>query len=229
MEMPDFSKLDLDPNNIGNWPGAIKAIVILLLCAAVLGAGYWFDTRTQLTRLSDAQEKEIGLKETFEIKQRKAANLEPLKEQLQDMKDSFGNLLRLLPNRTEIEGLLVDISQSGLAAGLEFELFKPGAEKVEEFYAIQPIAIRVTGKYHEFGNFVSTVASLPRIVTQHDIEIAPVSKGGKAGGTGQDQLVMDMTAKTYRYLDEEEMAAREAEANKNKKGKKKRRNKKKKK
>ena len=226
MEMPDFSKLDLDPNNIGNWPGAIKAIVILILCAAVLGAGYWFDTRAQLTRLSDAQAKEIDLKKTFEFKQRKAANLEPLKEQLQDMKDSFGNLLRLLPNRTEIEGLLVDISQSGLAAGLEFELFKPGAEKVEEFYAIQPIAIRVTGKYHEFGNFVSTVAALPRIVTQHDVEIAPSGgKGGKAG-PGQDQLVMNLTAKTYRYLDEEEMAAREAEAQKNKKGK---RNKKKRK
>jgi len=228
MEMPDFSKLDLDPNNIGNWPGAIKAIVILVLCAAVLGAGYWFDTRAQLTRLSEAQAKEVDLKKTFEFKQRKAANLEPLKEQLQDMKDSFGNLLRLLPNRTEIEGLLVDISQSGLAAGLEFELFKPGGEKVEEFYAIQPIAIRVTGKYHEFGNFVSTVAALPRIVTQHNIEITPVTKGGKAG-PGQDQLVMDMVARTYRYLDEDEIAAREAEAQKNRKGKGKKKRRKKKK
>lgn len=227
MEMPDFSKLDLDPNNIGNWPGALKAIVILVLCAAVLGAGYWFDTKDQLARLDEAQAKEIDLKKTFEFKQRKAANLEPLKAQLQDMKDSFGELLRLLPNKTEIEGLLVDISQSGLAAGLEFELFKPGAEKVEEFYAIQPIAIRVTGKYHEFGNFISAVAALPRIVTQHDIDISPVSKG--KAGEGNDQLVMNMTAKTYRYLDEDEIEAQAAAAKKSKKGRKKRKKKGKKK
>lgn len=220
MEMPDFSKLDLDPNNIGNWPGPLKGIVILVLCAAVLGAGYWFDTKDQLVRLDSAQEKEIDLKKTFEFKQRKAANLEPLKEQLKEMKESFGNLLRLLPNKTEIEGLLVDISQSGLAAGLEFELFKPGAEVTAEFYATQPITIRVTGKYHEFGNFVSTVAALPRIVTQHDVSIAPVTKGGRATG-GEDQLIMNMVAKTYRYLEEEEIEALAAQ--KNKKGKKKKR------
>ncbi len=134
MEMPDFSKLDLDPNNIGNWPGPLKGLVILLLCAAVLGAGYWFDTKEQLLVLETAQKKEVELKRVFEFKQRKAANLQPLREQLTEMKESFGNLLRLLPNKTEIEGLLVDISQSGLAAGLEFELFKPSAEQVAEFY-----------------------------------------------------------------------------------------------
>jgi type IV pilus assembly protein PilO len=204
MEMPDFSKLDLDPNNIGNWPGPLKGIVILILCAAVLGAGYWFDTKDQLVVLETAQKKELELKRVFEIKQRKAANLEPLREQLAEMKESFGNLLRLLPNKTEIEGLLVDISQSGLAAGLEFELFKPSAEQVAEFYAIQPIAIRVTGKYHEFGNFISAVASLPRIVTQHDISIAPMSKGNLGGDA---ELVMNMIAKTYRYLEEDEIEA----------------------
>lgn len=224
MEMPDFSKLDLDPNNIGNWPGPLKGIVILVLCAVVLGAGYWFDTKDQLVRLEASQEKEIDLKKTFEFKQRKAANLEPLREQLKEMKESFGNLLRLLPNKTEIEGLLVDISQSGLAAGLEFELFKPGAEQVAEFYAIQPINIRVTGTYHEFGNFVSTVASLPRIVTQHDINISPVVKGGKATG-GDDKLLMNMVAKTYRYLEEEEIEAAKAEQEKGKKKKRRKRKK----
>lgn len=204
MEMPDFSKLDLDPNNIGNWPGPLKGVVILILCAALLGAGYWFDTKDQLVKLETSQKKETELKQVFEIKQRKAANLEPLREQLKEMKESFGNLLRLLPNKTEIEGLLVDISQSGLSAGLEFELFKPSAEQVAEFYAIQPITIRVTGTYHEFGNFVSSVASLPRIVTQHDINMAP-KKSGVIGGN--EELVMNMVAKTYRYLEEEEIEA----------------------
>lgn len=213
MEMPDFSKLDLDPNNIGNWPGPIKGIVILILCAALLGAGFWFDTKDQLVALESAQEKETELKRIFEIKQRKSANLEALREQLKDMKESFGNLLRLLPNKTEIEGLLVDISQSGLAAGLEFELFKPSAEQVADFYAIQPIAIRVTGTYHEFGNFISSVAALPRIVTQHDINM--ISKSGGTIGA-KDELVMNMIAKTYRYLEEEEI---EAAATSKKKGK----------
>ena len=213
MEMPDFSKLDLDPNNIGNWPGPIKGIVILILCAALLGAGYWFDTKDQLVALESAQEKETELKRIFEIKQRKSANLKALREQLKDMKESFGNLLRLLPNKTEIEGLLVDISQSGLAAGLEFELFKPSAEQVEDFYAIQPIAIRVTGTYHEFGNFISSVAALPRIVTQHDVNM--ISKSGGTIGS-KDELVMNMIAKTYRYLEEEEI---EAAATSKKKGK----------
>lgn len=213
MEMPDFSKLDLDPNNIGNWPGPIKGIVILILCAALLGAGYWFDTKDQLVALESAQDKETELKRIFEIKQRKSANLKALREQLKDMKESFGNLLRLLPNKTEIEGLLVDISQSGLAAGLEFELFKPSAEQVEDFYAIQPIAIRVTGTYHEFGNFISSVAALPRIVTQHDVNM--ISKSGGTIGAN-DELVMNMIAKTYRYLEEEEI---EAAATSKKKGK----------
>ena len=204
MEMPDFTKLDLDPNKIGSWPGPLKGAVILVLCAALLGAGYWFDTKDQLVKLETSQKKEVELKGVFEIKQRKAANLQSLREQLKEMKESFGNLLRLLPNKTEIEGLLVDISQSGLSAGLEFELFKPSAEQVAEFYAIQPITIRVTGTYHEFGNFVSTVASLPRIVTQHDINMAPKSSGAIGG---DDELVMNMVAKTYRYLEEEEIEA----------------------
>jgi len=204
MEMPDFSKLDLDPNNIGNWPGPLKGIVILVLCTAVLVAGYWFDTKDQLVVLETAQKKETELTRVYDIKQRKAANLEQLREQLKEMKTSFGTLLRLLPNKTEIEGLLVDISQSGLSAGLEFELFKPSAEQVAEFYAIQPIGIRVTGTYHEFGNSISAVAELPRIVTQHDVSMVPKNKGVIGS---EDELVMNMIAKTYRYLEEEEIEA----------------------
>jgi len=214
MKAADFR--NLDPKNIGSWPAAAKALVIAILCVAVLGAGYWFDTKKQIAALEKAQKQELDLKETFEAKQRRAANLEPLREQLAQMEQSFGELLRLLPNKTEIEGLLVDISQAGLASGLEFELFKPGDEKPEDFYAIQPIQIRVTGTYHEFGEFVSAVAALPRIVTQHNLTIAPAS--GKAAEEGK-QLVMEMTARTYRYLEEDET---EKDDGKGKKGKKKR-------
>jgi type IV pilus assembly protein PilO len=198
MNLNDFK--NLDPNNIGNWPVAAKAIVIILLCAAVLGAGYWFDTQDQIAALKKVESEEQTLRNTFEAKQKKSANLEPLKRQLAEMKQSFGALLRLLPNKTEIEALLVDISQSGLASGLEFELFKPRAEIPQDFYAIQPIQIRVAGTYHEFGEFISAVAALPRIVTQHNIHIRPRDKRG----SGSD-LLMDMVAKTYRYLEDDEM------------------------
>lgn len=189
---------NLDPNNIGNWPMAAKAVVIVLVCALVLGGGYWFHTKNQLATLEQARNTEQQKRQEFENKQKKAANLEPLKEQLEDMKNSFGAMLKQLPNKAEIEALLVDISQTGLASGLEFELFQPMDEVRKDFYAEKPIKIRVTGKYHEFGEFVSGVASLPRIVTQHDISIRP--QGGK---DGDSVLVMDSTAKTYRYLDEQ--------------------------
>lgn len=207
---------NLDPKNIGSWPTILRGLVLLGLCAVVLGAGYWFDTKPQIEKLEREEKKEEQLKQTFEIKQRKAANLEPLKRQLQEMKQTFGDLLRLLPNRTEIEGLLVDISQSGLAAGLEFELFKPGAEQPAEFYAVQPIQIQVTGSYHQLAEYVSAVAGLPRIVTQHDITIVP-----RPGDHETTKLNMSMTARTYRYLEEEEIDA-QARAKKGKrKGKRK--------
>ena len=224
MKLSDFQ--NLDPANIGGWPAPIRAFVIVVLCAAVLGAGYWFDTKDQMERLDRAEAEEIQLKDVFETKQRKAANLEPLKNLLKEMKQSFGAMLRLLPNRTEIEGLLVDISQSGLAAGLEFELFKPGAEQPQEFYAIQPINITVTGNYHEMGEFISAVAALPRIVTQHNLKLTPMKPKGdgeRISATDGTQLRLQMVARTYRYLDEEEIAAAEAAKKKDKKGRKKRR------
>jgi len=189
---------DLDLSNISRWPAAARAVVILFIMAGVIFLGYWFHAKDQLQVLQEAENKETSLKVIFEKKAKQAANLEAYEQQLKEMQESFGAMLRQLPNKTQVADLLVDISQTGLASGLEFELFKPEAEIPQEFYAILPIKIRVTGTYHEFGNFVSGVAALPRIVTLHDIKITKRGKGDN------DQLVMDMTAKTYRYLEESE-------------------------
>ena len=189
---------DLDLSNISRWPAAARAVVILFIMGGVIFLGYWFHMKDQLQVLQEAENKETSLKVIFEKKAKQAANLEAYEQQLKEMRESFGAMLRQLPNKTQVADLLVDISQTGLASGLEFELFKPEAEIPQEFYAILPIKISVTGTYHEFGNFVSGVAALPRIVTLHDISI-------KKRGQGKDsQLVMDMTAKTYRYLEESE-------------------------
>ena len=224
----------LDPANIGSWPAPIRALVILVLCAAVLGGGFYLDTQNQIVELDKAVASETELRKQFENKQQQAASLEPLKRQLREMNESFGALLRLLPNKTEVEALLVDISQAGLASGLEFELFKPGGEKKQEFIATLPIQIKVNGTYHEFGEFISKVAALPRIVTQHNIIIAPGKADKKArktstnAVTGDPQsipLVMTMTAQTYRYLEESEIQAKKSAG----KGKKKKKRKKRKK
>ena len=195
MNIQDLNELDF--NNIGMWPAPIKAVLILILCVGI-GAGYYkMHTEDQLVGLEKQQKSEQKLRKTFEKKQAKAVNLERFKAQLEEMKQSFGTMLRQLPNKTEVAELLVDVSQTGLATGLEFELFDPQGEKRKEFYAELPIKIKVKGTYHQFGAFISGLASLPRIVTIHDISIKP--KGKKSGGA----LVMEATAKTYRYLDEE--------------------------
>lgn len=194
MDFSDLKNLDLDLQNIGNWPMVVKGVFVVLVCIAVLGAGYWFDTQNQLVSLEAAEKKERELKTTYEIKQAKAVNLEAYKQQMVEMKNTFGAMLRQLPSKTEVAGLLVDISQSGLASGLEFNLFKPGGESPAEFYAELPINISVTGNYHEFGSFVSAVAALPRIVTLHDISITK----GKTTNYSMTAL-----AKTYRYIDED--------------------------
>jgi type IV pilus assembly protein PilO len=194
MNLSDLNELDL--NNIANWPLPARIAVIAMVFAGVLGLGYWLDIKDQRISLEKAENKESELRQTFETKAKKAANLAAYEQQLEEMKASFGAMLRQLPNKTEVAELLVDISQTGLASGLEFELFKPQGEVPKEFYAELPISIRVKGDYHEFGNFVSGVAALPRIVTVHDIEMAP----GKDSG----ELTMEMLAKTYRYIDEVE-------------------------
>jgi type IV pilus assembly protein PilO len=185
----------LDPQNIGSWPLPIRAVVIAVVCAAIAYGTWSQDIKLQLEELAKVEQEEITLKEIFEIKQKKAANLNALKEQLAEMKQSFGDMIRQLPDQTEVAGLIVDISQTGLAAGLEFELFKPGAERPAEFYSELPISIRVIGGYHQLGEFVSGIAALPRIVTTHNISITR-QKGNK--------LIMDATAKTYRALDDDE-------------------------
>lgn len=192
----DLNELEL--NEIGTWPWPAKILTILLISTLILFLGYWFDTKKQLTILATKQKEELDLKTTFEIKQHKAANLEAYKEQMNVMKASFGALLQQLPEKTEVPGLLEDISHQGLAAGLEFRSIRLQPEKEIDFYVELPIEISVIGNFHQFGEFVSNVASLPRIVTLHDFVIHPV-----ANNASDDNLIMNITAKTYRYTVDE--------------------------
>ena len=197
----------LDPRDPGRWPlpiriGAVGVWFVVLAFAL----SYVFVWQAQKPELERRQAEELTLRDEFRKKHAKAVNLEVYKQQLKDIERSFGALLRQLPGRTEVPNLLVDISQTGLAAGLDEKLFQPANEQKKDFYAELPIRIRLSGNYHEFGEFVSGIASLPRIVTLHDIDIKPVT----GSGAGFDNLVLDLTAKTYRYLDEEELASAEA-------------------
>ena len=185
---------NLDPNNPGLWPVAFQVALCVIVCVGLIFAGFWLHIRDQRDELASVTAKEAEHKQVFETKQRKAANLEALKQQMQEMKQSFGDMLRQLPNKTEVAGLIVDVSQTGLAAGLEFDLFKPRKEQPTEFYAELPIDIVVNGNYHQLGEFISGIASLPRIVTTHNIKIAKNKKGGT--------LQMSAVAKTYRALEE---------------------------
>lgn len=194
----DLSNIDVnDIKKIGSAPTVVKVIIIVLVCLIVLGIGIFFDTKKQLEEFEKKEKQEISLRATFDEKQSKAANLEAYSQQLDEMKKSFGALLRQLPNKTEIESLLTDISQTGIASGLEIEYFKPEGLIPKEFYAEFPIKLRVTGRYHEFGQFVSGVAALPRIVTMRNISI-------KKAKDSAVLLEMEVTAVTYQYLDEEE-------------------------
>ena len=204
MKMSDFNNLTLD--NLGAWPIPVKIATVLLLCAGVIGLGYWKLTMPKIEELKGVENHEQELRSEFESKQQKAANLDALKQQLVDIKQTMGELLQKLPSKTQVPDLLQDISQTGLGAGLEFEIFKPGAEVPLEFYVELPIQIQVTGNYHQFGNFISGVAALQRIVTVHDVKIRP------GAGEKGDKLLMTATAKTYRYMDEEEEEAAAANA-----------------
>ncbi len=188
----------LDVNDVGRWPFVFRAAVIAIVFVAVLGLGvYWFIVKDKAPQLSRVQEEEQQLRLTFENKQRKAANYDAYKTQLAQIEQSFGTMLRQLPGQTEIPSLIVDISQTGLAAGLQEKLFVPQPEIPRDFYAEKPIQIRLEGGFHELGNFVSGIAALPRIVTLHDINITRVDSNT------YDNLSMEVTAKTYRYIDEE--------------------------
>jgi type IV pilus assembly protein PilO len=192
----------LDVKDVGRWPLLFRALAIGLLFVVLTAGLIWlWPVRGQMPDLDAARKTEQDLLQTFDAKQKKAANIEPYKVQLKEMERSFGAMLRQLPGRTEVPSLLVDISQTGLASGLQEKLFQPAAEVKKDFYAELPIKIRLTGSYHEFGNFVSGIAALPRIVTLHDITIVPEGKD-----SGPDRLTLDVTAKTYRYLDDAEAA-----------------------
>ncbi len=195
--MKDIDLNNLDLSNLGAWPTAVKVALIVIAAVGAAVAGYFLDTQGQIEKLERVERTEITLKTDFESKQAKAVNLDAYKQQLTEIEESFGAMLRQLPSKTEVEGLLVDISQTGLASGIEFQLFKPQGEQFIEFYAELPIKMVMTGDYHEFGNFVSGVAALPRIVTLHDISIKD--------NTQLQQLTMEVTAKTYRYLDDTEI------------------------
>ncbi|NKN32664.1 type 4a pilus biogenesis protein PilO [Marichromatium bheemlicum] len=200
MDLNQLNELDL--STIGDWPLPAKAVVIALGCLLVGAAAYYFDIKNQRLLLETAERQEQQLRSDFEAKQRKAANLAGYRQQLAEMEESFGAMLRQLPNKTEVASLLIDVSQTGLANGLEFERFEPEAENKRDFYAELPIRIRVNGSYHDFGRFISGLAALPRIVTIHDIEIEQPGGVERRRGEPRQKLSLDATVKTYRYLDE---------------------------
>ena len=206
----------LDPRDPGRWPFAVRAgaVGVCFVVVAVMASYFfvWTDLNPQLQQLEDEQQQ---LRQEFHDKHSKSTNLDVYKQQLADIEKSFGAMLRQLPSKTEVDNLLVDISQTGLAAALDQKLFQPEGENKRDFYAERPIKIRFAGNYHQFGAFVSGIAALPRIVTLHDVQITSANKAGGAGGF--DQLQMDLTAKTYRYLDDEEVAAAEADRRKSEK------------
>ena len=188
----------LDANDIGRWPFVFRAGVIGIVFVVVVGMGVYFTIiEDKAPALERVQDEETTLRDVFVNKQRKAANYDAYKAQLAQMEQSFGTMLRQLPGETEIPSLIVDISQTGLAAGLQEKLFQPQPEMPKDFYAEKPITISLSGGYHEIANFVSGIAALPRIVTLHDINITPDNPDNF------DSLTLQVTAKTYRYIEEE--------------------------
>lgn len=190
----------------GAWPTWTRVASVILIMVAIVGAGIYFLLKPAYEELERKQKEETDLRSTFEVKQRKIANLDAYKAQLEEMRRSFGAMLRQLPNKTEVANLLNDISQTRVASGLEEELFQPQGEVRREFYAEIPNKIRVIGTYHEMGDFASGVAALPRIVTINEVQIRPVNSNRRArsGPDFTGELVMEALAKTYRYLDEGE-------------------------
>jgi type IV pilus assembly protein PilO len=194
MTLDDLKSIDI--NNPSSWPLAVKIAGIVVVCIGILFAGWYFIISDEQDRLEAEQKKEMGLRDTFSNKKALAINLDEYKRQMEDMGEQFGTLLRQLPNKTEVPNLLVDITQAGLGRGLDFVLFKPEKEKPLDFYAELPVSVKVTGSYHDLALFVSDVAALPRIVTVGEVNIT-ADKNGK--------LSMAAIAKTYRYLEAEEI------------------------
>lgn len=203
MTLDDLRRLD--PKNIGSWPVLPKFGVLLLTLVLLIFASYWFNWKNQLTDITTSEQKEDTLRQTFMDKKKQAIDLEAYRQQLAEIDKAFGTLLKQLPSKSEMESLLTDINQAGLGRGLHFELFKPAAaETMSEFYAELPITVRVTGGYHDIGAFTSDISKLSRIVLINDISLTP--------NKDNSGLIMDATAKTYRYLDEDEVAAQRKNA-----------------
>ncbi|MEI7613188.1 MAG: type 4a pilus biogenesis protein PilO [Betaproteobacteria bacterium] len=207
--LDDFK--NLNPQDVGAWPVVPRVAALVGLFVFILLAGWWFVWNDQIDALSAREQDEIKLKDEYVVKKGQAINLDLYTQQLNEIDRSFGALLKQLPNKSEVESLLIEINQSGMGRGLQFELFKPGQEVSKDFYAELPINVRLTGSYHDFGAFAGDIGRLSRIVTLNNISIAPGPQGA---------LVMDAVTKTFRYLDDEELAAKKRAAQAAKGGKK---------
>lgn len=207
---------NLDRNNIGGWPKSVRTFFAALIVILILFFGWYFKISNQQQDLDTARNKEVALKKDFSDKQAKVVNLEAYRKQLDDMTEMLQTMLRQLPSKTEMPDLLNDITQAALAAGIETELFQPGPEMMKDFYAEKPIQLKMLGTYHQFGSFISNVASLPRVVilTMHDVSLKPVAPKPGAGATATNggELTLEGTVKTYRYLDDAETAAVQKQA-----------------
>lgn len=210
MKLDDFNNIDF--KNVGNLPVPVKAVLLAIIFVVLLGLGYYFLLSPALETLDQDRAKEQQLREVFYAKKSQAINLDAYRAQMVEIEKTFGVMLKQLPDKSQIDGLLTDINQAGLSRGLEFELFKPGNEIQAEFYAEMPIAIKVLGSYHDLGAFASDISRLSRIVTISDVMVQP--QGGKdtKPGSADGKLVMEAVAKTYRYLDQEEIAAKQKAA-----------------
>lgn len=202
-----------DFSDLGSAPGPVRYILLSVLLVLILVAGYFLIIDDKKKALEQDRQQELALMADFEFKQQKAANLEAYEKQLTDMQDLLQTMFRQLPSKTEMDKLLVDVSQTALAAGIDVQLFEPQAETFQDFYAERPISIRMLGDYHEFGDFVSRVAALPRVVilTMHDISLKRAAANQSRYGDSEGRLILEGQVKTYRYVDEVEVAQRSAE------------------
>jgi len=205
---------DLDFNDIGSAPPSVRYVILGFVVAVIFAIGYFLLIKDKVQQLEVVQNLENSLRTEFENKQAKAANLEAYEAQLAEMQELLETMFRQLPSKTEMDKLLVDVSQTALGSGIDVQLFQPNAEAYHDFYAERPISVRMLGDYHQFGEFVSGVASLPRVVilTMHDIALRPASQRDAGVAAGDGRLILEGTVKTYRYIDEEEAAQRAAGA-----------------
>ena len=203
MKLDDFNNIDF--KNVGSLPIPVKMVMLAVLALILVGLGYWFLWKTEIDDFDQALAKEADLRQTFLTKKSQAVKVEAYKQQMVDIEKTFGALLKQLPDKSQMDGLLTDINQAGLGRGLEFELFKPGQENVADFYAEMPIQIKIKGNYHDIGAFAADVSKLSRIVTLNDLSILPANKDAK-----ESVLLMEAVAKTYRYLDTSELASKKA-------------------